>query len=125
MDEMKEIVTIEQANGLFLILAIAAPVLGALIGLALGARKRSAARGALTGFLVGLLGPANFLLWKVYNAITDRLGLDTVKNLLVNLALFAALGVIAGLIAGRYYRRQEITQPEPSDSEQNPSEPVI
>jgi hypothetical protein len=104
MDEMREIVTTEQIDRLFLILAIAAPALGVLCGAFLGGRRGSVRRGATAGLLVGLLGPTNLLLWKVYNAITERLGLDTVKNLLVNLGLFIALGVIAGLLAGRYYR---------------------
>jgi hypothetical protein len=104
MDEMREIVTMDQLNRLFLILAVAAPVIGAGIGGVLGAKKGNAGKGAGTGLLVGLLGPANLVLWKVYNVITDRMGLDTVKNLFVQLGLFVALGVAAGLIAS-YMRR--------------------
>src|SRR2546423_11518595 len=111
MDEMREIITLEQANRLFLILAITTPIAGILIGTAIGAKKASPARFALNGFLAGLSGPGILLLWKVYNAITDRLGLDTVKNLLVNLVLFVALGIIGGLIAGRYYRRSASATP--------------
>jgi len=104
MDDMREIVTVEQIQSLFVVVAIAAPFTGALVGAVLGRRQRGAARGAVLGGIAGLLGPANLLLWWVYNRITDRLGLDSVRNLLVNLALFAALGVVAGL-ALAYLRR--------------------
>ena|SRR5438552_9792914 len=106
MDEMREIITVEQANGLFLILAIAAPIVGATGGAILGWRRSQLQSLALRGFLFGLAGPLNLVLWKIYNRITDHFGLDTVKNLLINLALFAALGMTAGIIAGRYYRRK-------------------
>ncbi len=111
---MREIVTMEQANSLFFILAIAIPIVGVVIGAGIGARRGDAGRGAVRGFLVGLLGPANLLLWNIYNLITDRLGLDTVKNLVVNLTLFVALGMIAGLITGRLYRKRA---EEPSETD--------
>ena len=50
----------------------------------------------ITGLLIGLLGPANWLLWHIYNGIEDHYGLDSVKAMLINLALFAALGLIVG-----------------------------
>jgi cation transporter-like permease len=111
MDEMREIVTIEQMDRLFLLLAIAVPILGAVIGAALGGKKGRAQQGLIKGLLIGLLGPLNLVLWKVYNAITNRLGLDSVKNLLVNLALFAALGIGAGLAAG-YMARKRGSDPD-------------
>jgi hypothetical protein len=106
MDEMREIVTMEQANGIFLTLAITGPVLGLLIGLIVGRKHGETQLGAFKGLMVGMLGPVNLLLWKVYNVLTDRMGLDTVKNLLVQLALFAGLGIVAGLLLGYYWRRQ-------------------
>jgi len=111
MDEMREIVTIEQMDRLFLLLAIAAPIIGAVLGAALGGKKGRLQQGLIKGLLVGLLGPLNLVLWKVYNAITNRLGLDSVKNLLVNLALFAALGIGAGLVAG-YVARKRGSDPD-------------
>ena len=106
MNEMKEIVTVEQVNGLFLALAVGAPILGAALGAAAGSRRRQARQLALRGLLIGLLGPLNLILWNVYNGITDRLGLDSVRNLLVNLALFLALGVVGGLIVSRFAGRE-------------------
>lgn len=84
---------------LMLGIAIAAPLIGLVWG---WFAKRLA-----SGFIIGLLiGVGNYVLWTVYNAITDRLGLDTVKNLLVNLALFIVLGIIIGLAASLLQRRQ-------------------
>ncbi len=56
---------------------------------------------------MGCLGILNWVLWRLYNAITDQLGLDTVKNLLVNLALFVALGIAGGVAAGLYLRSRQ------------------
>ena len=70
--------------------------------------------GALvTGVLIGLLGPANWLLWHIYNRIEDHYGLDSVKAMLINLALFAVLGIAVGL-AFRFTRR---SQPQSSRPE--------
>ena len=88
---MKELITLDQANRLMLALIVIAPVVGTLIGLAL---KRVRACG-LAGLAIGI---GNYALWRVYNAITDQLGLDSVKNLVVNLVLFAVVGVAFGLI---------------------------
>lgn len=75
---------------LMLAVLIGAP----LVGLVWGAATKRVVHGLVVGLCVGV---GNFVLWTVYNAITDRLGLDTVKNLLVNLALFLVLGVLIGL----------------------------
>ncbi len=101
---MRELITIEQADRLFLLIALIAPVAGLLLGAAGGARRGAAKPGAMKGLLIGLLGPINLILWKVYNGITDRLGLDTVKNLLVNIGLFIGIGIVAGLAFGYYAR---------------------
>src|SRR5262245_40151767 len=105
MNDMQEIITMEQANRLFLVLAIAGPILGLAVGSFIGGKAGEMKAGAIKGLSAGLLGVLILVLWKVYNAITDRLGLDTVKNLVVNLVLFIGLGIAAGLIAGRYVRK--------------------
>lgn len=96
---MHELITIEQANRLMMALIVIAPVIGALCGLAV---KRVKA-----GALVGLaLGVGNYALWKIYNAITDYLGLDTVKNLAVNVTLFVVVGIVIGLVVARFLPKQ-------------------
>ena len=90
----RELITGHQADLLMAAVLIAAP----LLGLAWGAAAKRPRFGLIVGLIVGA---GNFLLWTVYNRITDRLGLDTVKNLLVNLAVFACVGIVAGLAAAR------------------------
>lgn len=115
-DDMREIVTVEQVQRLFLLLAVLAPLFGAALGAAIGARQRRPGPGARTGLLIGMAGPTNLALWMLYNAITDRLGLDTVKNVLVNLAVFALIGLAAGVA---WARRMQPGQTAPSATPQD------
>lgn len=88
-----ELVTLTQANAAIAVLVmlglIAAPVAAFLA-------RRKSGDPLLTALLVG--GPPVLigLLWLAYNALTDRLGLDRLVNLGVNLALFVAVGVLCG-----------------------------
>lgn len=117
MADMQEIVSVEQVHRLFLILAVALPLLGLAGGALLGVRRKDLRRGIAQGLLLGILGPVNFALWLVYNSITDRLGLDTVKNLLVNLALFVTLGIATGIVVGIVMRRGDAGEPKESLAE--------
>ncbi|MCX6359323.1 MAG: hypothetical protein NT029_05945 [Armatimonadetes bacterium] len=105
MDDMRELVTVEQATRLFVLVAIVLPILGAAVGAWLGSRRGRPRRGLALGLLAGMAGPGNLALWRMYNGITDRLGLDTVRNLLTNLAIFAAIGVALGVAVGFVARR--------------------
>ncbi len=96
---MKELITIHQANALMWAVLVIAPV----VGLVIGNRLKDAKAGLLGGLAVG---GGNIVLWRVYNAITDQLGLDTVKNLLVNLVLFIGIGLILGLIFGLFTNKR-------------------
>lgn len=87
---MKELIDPHQANMLMLAVLFGAP----LVGLVWGVVAKRLVRGLVIGLGVGI---GNDVLWTVYNAITDKLGLDTVKNLVVNVSLFVVLGVIIGL----------------------------
>jgi len=103
MGELREIVTVEQVQTWFVWLAIGAPPIGLLVGALAGRRAGCPRRGAAAGLAVGLLGPLNLGLWFIYNAISERLGMDTVRNLLVNLALFVMLGGVMGFVAARLW----------------------
>ena len=60
------------------------------------ARRRGGA--AMRAALAAGGGPVLIgVMWWVYNGITDRLGLDRVVNLLVNLVLFVGLGIAIGV----------------------------
>ena len=104
---MKELVTTEQAERVLRLLAIILPIAGLLIGVAAGAARRKLAGHALAGLLIGLIGPASWVLWRMYNGIEGRFGLDSVKGLLINLALFAVIGVSVGAGVGLLLRRGE------------------
>ncbi len=92
---MKELIDPHQAHLLMLAILVLAPLVGAGWGLL----TRRVPRGLTVGLAVGA---GNYALWTLYNAITDRLGLDTVRNLLVNLGLFILLGTLVGLGMGWY-----------------------
>lgn len=79
-------------------------VLAPLAGLAWGFAVKRLPFGLAIGILVGI---GNYTLWTAYNAITQKLGLDTVTNLLVNLGLFVVIGVVVGIGAGIYAARKE------------------
>jgi len=105
MGEFQEIVDASMVGRLFVLMAIVGPILGIGLGAMLGVRKKATYRGALQGLVVGLLGPLNWLLWKIYDALTDRNGLDSVRNLEINVALFVAVGAVMGVGIGLWQRR--------------------
>lgn len=99
---MKELIDPHQAHLLMLGVLVLAP----LVGLAWGYFTKRLPLGLAVGLLAG---GGNYALWTVYNAITDHLGLDTVKNLTVNLGLFIVVGIAIGLGAGFYASKQQRT----------------
>jgi Na+/proline symporter len=113
---MRELVDLATVERLFGILAALLPILGIGIGALVQSRARRPGA-LLTGLLLGLLGPANWLLWRVYNRIEDHYGLDSVKAMLLNLALFAALGLGVGLALRLLRRSGDSTRGSASDPE--------
>lgn len=96
--QMKELIDVHQAQMLMIAVLVTAPVVGLIWG--------AVAKRIVPGLLIGLaIGIGNFALWTLYNTITNSLGLDTVKNLLVNLALFVVIGVVVGGVVGARSRR--------------------
>ena len=89
---MKELITRPQAN--MLILGIS--ILGVVLAL-LGWKLIRSREWTGYGVILALIEP----LWLVYNAIEDAFGLDSIKALLINAALFIALG-----FAGRFAWQQ-------------------
>ena len=98
MNEMKEIIDLPTMERIIRLLAVALPAIGLVAGLILGlVRRRLAAD--------GLAGPLIWLLWLAYGGICNHYGLDSVKGLGVNLALFAAVGIALGVVFGWARRR--------------------
>ena len=121
MGELREIVTVEQMSRLCVVLAIALPLLGVIVGAMSGGRSGNVRRGALTGLAVGLLGPLIWLMWQIFNAITDRNGLDTVQNVFVNLAVFVVGGVVIGVIVERMLHTHLETLPNRAEILEKPA----
>lgn len=89
-----EWITRAQADGLMLGIL----VFGIVAAIAAAMWARSKGKNPVPAAL-GIGGPLLLvgLLWHLYNFITDKLGLDSVANLFVNLFLFAAIGIGFGL----------------------------
>ncbi len=98
---MKELINPGDVESAILLLAIGGPIAGLIIGALLGFRKRKVFAKTLLGLLIGLTGVLIFGMWRMYNAITDLIGLDRVSNLVLQLFIFAVLGAILGIAAVR------------------------
>jgi hypothetical protein len=96
----------ERLNAFFLHIAWVLPLAGVILGAAAGLYKKHLFRLTFRGFLWGLSGTAIYLMWLVYNAITNHYGIDSVKGLLVNIAVFVCVGLTGG-IALRYLNRRK------------------
>ena len=104
---MKELVTTEQAARVIVLFAIALPIAGLIIGAVAGAARKRLASSALLGLICGLVGPVIWVMWQVYNGIMGRYGLDSVKGLLINLAMFVVVGSAIGVVVGMVMRRSK------------------
>jgi len=77
--------------------AIALFVLGIIIYI-LGRKKRAAA--SLAGLVMLAGGPAIWIFWQIYAAVTKHFGLDSVKGLGINIAIFVTAGLVLGGLIG-------------------------
>ena len=93
----KELISEEVVELIFKYLAILLPFLGLFLGVVLSAFKKR-----LTplwwGIGLGLIGPLNLLLWRIYSLIVDKLGFDSVKAFLFNVLLFIVIGFLLGYL---------------------------
>ncbi|MBI3911997.1 MAG: hypothetical protein HY320_13830 [Armatimonadetes bacterium] len=95
-DDTRELIDLGRFQILVLAVAVLLTVAGA--GLAAWWRQRGAPRGLARGLFIAALGPLIAALWFIYNAIVERLGLDSVAALGFNLGIFLVFGLIAGAI---------------------------
>ncbi len=113
-DDLKELITVEQFTRLLVMLAVASPLVGLAIGAAMSGKGGGASQGAKRGLAFGLIAPAILVLWFLYNAITAKLGLDRVVNVLANLVLFVVIGLVTGWLIGK--RSGQVTLSQPAEA---------
>ncbi len=101
----RELISMHAINHLFVLLVWLLPLTGLLIGAGIGAARKRIRFYAGIGLLIGSIGPLNWLLWQFYNGITNRMGMDTVRNLIVNLLVFVGIGLLGGVIGGMIGRK--------------------
>lgn len=106
---MKELFTRAQAD----LVLTAGPIVLGFAALAWWRLRRSP-EGLAAGVAVLLIG----ILWRVFNAISERIGIETVANLLVNGALFVVVGAGYGL-----WLRRILPAPPASSGSAPSSEP--
>ena len=121
MNDLHEIVDLNSVNRIFGWLAILLPIAGFAIGYMSGKSDGRIAK-ALQGLLWGSLGVLNWLMWRLYNALTDRNGLDSVFNVGINLVIFLGAGILAGIgfsLLARNRQRQIDSESELSQTPVN------
>lgn len=116
---MTELVTVQQVEEFLQALRIAGPIVGALVGLVVGMRRRCWKVGLWQGVAVGLLGPIVYALWRLhgvlmsYNPATGEAGLHRVWAHALSGLIFIVAGVGAGLVyRGLFPERERVADEE-------------
>jgi hypothetical protein len=110
MEQMRELVDVAAFERLLVVVAVVAPLAGALVGLAVGMRRKTAKAGVAKGLVVGLLGPVLLGMWRLYDYLvrfdpaTGYVGLHRVDVLLLNGLIFVAVGAVLGVAYGLLFR---------------------
>jgi len=125
--ELKEIVDLAQVDAVMLYLAVAAPVLGLLIGAIAGGVQGRLLTGLGRGLAFGMLGPIVLVMWRLYRYMvrydpaTGYVGLHKLSVFVLNVCIFAAVGIALGALYGKLIggagRR-------PAEEEENSAESV-
>lgn len=93
----QELISEKAVVHIFVLLAWLLPSLGVLLGCILSiSKKKTAYLG--WGIGLGLVGPLNLLLWRLYNTVLDKLGFDSVKAFFLNIVTFAIIGMLLGFV---------------------------
>lgn len=98
---MRELIDPRAVERMLAFLAVGGPLAGLMFGALLGAHEAHSGRRVVAGTLIGALGTVVWGMWHVYGAITDKLGLDSLANLGLQLVLFAATGAAVGVCIAR------------------------
>ncbi len=95
-------------------IATAAVLAGGIAsGVLLGRARRQMRRYLIRGAAIGLLGPILYALWRYYrwmvrlDPATGYVGLHKPSVLFISVVVFAAFGVVLGVVYGRILRARE------------------
>jgi len=91
----EELIKEETVVHIFRIIAWLLPCIGLIVGAVLSLIKHKPHH-LLFGIGVGLIGPLNLLLWKLFSGVLERFGFDSLKAFFLNIIIFAFLGIILG-----------------------------
>lgn len=119
---MKELITQSQAETALRGIAIAAPILGVVVGSVIGLARKQVRRNTILGLLAGFSGTLIFGLWHLHLTMGRKLGFTSVRTLAIEMVLFLALGLIIGIVYQKMiskptqcdgtYERLNLTQEE-------------
>jgi len=105
--QLHEIVDLAQVDRALLYLALAAPVLGIVIGAIVGHRRNGLLHGIGRGLAFGMLGPVILIMWRFYRYMirydpaTGYVGLHKMSVFALNVCVFAVVGILLGALYGR------------------------
>ena len=108
---MHQLIDLARFDLVVLVIGLAGLPAGLIIGAILGQFRGNVGWYLTRGAALGLLGPILYGLWRYYRWMVrlepemGYVGLHKFSILLINLVLFAALGIIGGLVYGRILRR--------------------
>ncbi len=115
MDTWHELIDLRRFDALMRAVAVVLPVVGVLLGLLTGTLRKAVGEGLKRGVAFGLLGPLCYGLWRFfawmvrYDPVTGYCGLHRVSVLLLNVVIFALVGIGLGVA----YRR--LLRPAPAE----------
>jgi len=129
MAEMREIIDEKTVELIMTVILIGGPCVGLLVGAVVGVVQRQLGKRALQGFGIGCFGVLNWVLWRYYSWMvrydpaTGYVGLHKVSVLLINVAVFVAVGATIGLVwgalanrAGSAQTESEVAAAQPTDA---------
>jgi len=104
MEQMKEIIDERTVELIMTVVLIGGPCLGLAVGAVVGLVQKQMRKRTLQGFGLGCFGILNWILWRYYSWMvrydpqTGYVGLHKVSVLLINVAVFVAVGAVIGVL---------------------------
>jgi tetrahydromethanopterin S-methyltransferase subunit C len=105
--QLHEIVDLAQVDLAMVYLALAAPVLGIIIGAVVGRLRDGVLYGIGRGLAFGMLGPIIFVMWRFYRYMvrcdpaSGYVGLHKMSVFALNVCVFAIVGLLLGALYGK------------------------